>query len=523
MALNELATHISKSNSVTLDIGSGSGIMVAYIARVAKRTVQDDDDDDVKKVVGIEVLPALVELSRMYLKRCDVEEKRIIVDIIQGNGWNVQGKLRYDAINVGAQAETLPDSLIELLKPGGRLVCPVGPKQKQGKLICVDKSLDGKTYTTRVCSESVRFVPLIRKPVDWNSRYASGWAYGKKPNEFLVECVTKYIEPSTPSSGPLSILCIAAGQGRNAVWLAQRGHHVVAIDSSEVGIRKACLLASQQNMEEVMDIMVADANTFKSKKKFDVIVDVFSSLSNKTRRVRNRKWIRMLQRDGYYLNVSFAPKHRNVNKMSGPVDDEDLVSVDMLRADMCKTMDVVVERTRQTMLREGSFHRGESVLTEFMARKKKQQSVEVGNFRNTVNSVFKYFKRFKKDELSEFVRQRTMLVKSTNSTTADPFLRCSEALLRVCVSESIRRTNLCRYCWIQKEHCMCSATTNVSTLKTKFQFTVIQHPNEFMRSTSSAKIALNHLESSRLLLYVYEDLEVFILSFFYSLFLPFSL
>ena len=94
----------------------------------------------------------------------------------------------------------------------------------------VDKSLDGKNYTSRICSESVRFVPLIRENdksscerghVDWNKRYASGWAYGKKPNEFLVECIMKHIEPLTTCS-PLRILCIACGQGRNAVWLAER-------------------------------------------------------------------------------------------------------------------------------------------------------------------------------------------------------------------------------------------------------------------------------------------------------------
>ena len=96
-----------------------------------------------------------------------------------------------------------------------------------------------------------------------------------------------------------------------------------------MGIRKAHLLASQRGV--TIDATVNDANVWKSKEKFDVIVDVFSSLSNKTRRVRNRRWVRMLAHDGFYLNVSFAPKHREINT-SGPVD---LVRPEMLRGDVC--------------------------------------------------------------------------------------------------------------------------------------------------------------------------------------------
>ena len=268
----------------------------------------------------------------------------------------------------------------------------------------------------------------------------------------------------------------------------QRGHQVVAIDSSDVGIRKARLLASQRDV--TIDFSVNDANVWKSKDKFDVIVDVFSSLSNKTRRVRNRKWMRMLAQDGFYLNVSFAPEHREINT-SGPLD---LVSLEMLRGDVRKSMDIVLERTRQTRLSEGSFHRGPSVLTEFLARKKKvlQKSM---NYKSRVDGVFRYFQRFKSQDLSEFVRRRTMSVsKSSNST--DTLLRCSEALLRVVVAETKRRDMICRYCWLEKDRCLCCDSSSSAS---PFQFTVVQHPNEFMRSTSSAKVALQHLDADLLL------------------------
>ena len=99
MALNELADHIAKPSSVTLDVGSGSGIMVAYFCCVGKLCGQTK-----RKVVGVEVLPGLVELSRMYLKRCKIDSDDLVsVNVMEGNGWTIHEtlKLQFDAIHVG--------------------------------------------------------------------------------------------------------------------------------------------------------------------------------------------------------------------------------------------------------------------------------------------------------------------------------------------------------------------------------------------------------------------------------------
>jgi protein-L-isoaspartate(D-aspartate) O-methyltransferase len=63
----------------------------------------------------------------------------------------------YDAIHVGAAAAVLPEALVEQLKPGGRMVIPVGTMAQD--LVIVDKLLDG---TVRKKIEmAVRYVPLI--------------------------------------------------------------------------------------------------------------------------------------------------------------------------------------------------------------------------------------------------------------------------------------------------------------------------------------------------------------------------
>jgi hypothetical protein len=58
----------------------------------------------------------------------------------------------------------------------------------------------------------------------WNARYATEeFVYGTAPNEFLIQ-VTPRLAPNS------RVLCIADGEGRNSVWLAQQGHRVTALD-----------------------------------------------------------------------------------------------------------------------------------------------------------------------------------------------------------------------------------------------------------------------------------------------------
>ena len=67
---------------------------------------------------------------------------------------------------------------------------------------------------------------------DWNERYAAEhYFYGEAPNAFLVE------KPPYIPAGP--VLCLAEGEGCNAVHLATLGHRVTAVDQSEAGLAKA--------------------------------------------------------------------------------------------------------------------------------------------------------------------------------------------------------------------------------------------------------------------------------------------
>jgi SAM-dependent methyltransferase len=75
--------------------------------------------------------------------------------------------------------------------------------------------------------------------VVWDKRYSKrSYIYGKAPAKFLADNYD-YLEPES------KILDMGMGEGRNAVFLAQKGHHVTGIDISSVAVKKARFLAKE--------------------------------------------------------------------------------------------------------------------------------------------------------------------------------------------------------------------------------------------------------------------------------------
>ncbi|MFA5083010.1 MAG: protein-L-isoaspartate(D-aspartate) O-methyltransferase [Hydrogenophilaceae bacterium] len=137
----ELACQ-GKPMEIVLEIGCGCGYQAAVLARLAK------------KVVTIERIAKLVGKARHTLR-----ELRINNVLIK----NADGSLGfpagapYDAIVVAAAMPYIPDELKAQLKPGGRLVAPVGRGDVQAMML-VEARANG--YLEREI-EAVRFVPLL--------------------------------------------------------------------------------------------------------------------------------------------------------------------------------------------------------------------------------------------------------------------------------------------------------------------------------------------------------------------------
>jgi protein-L-isoaspartate(D-aspartate) O-methyltransferase len=150
MCLELLENHI-KEGSKVLDVGSGSGILCALFGTMVGPT---------GKVIGIDIYPGLINQSLKNIRNYNPELLDSgIVEIKLGDGWQGNEELApFDVIHVGAGASSLPQPLINQLKPGGRLIIPVGPVNETQQLKCVDKDLHGNVTSRNITA--CRYVPL---------------------------------------------------------------------------------------------------------------------------------------------------------------------------------------------------------------------------------------------------------------------------------------------------------------------------------------------------------------------------
>ena len=133
--------------SKVLEVGTGSGYQAAVLAEIAR------------EVYSIEIIEPLAASAAERLKRLGYNK----VQVKLGDGY--LGWLEhapFDAIIVTAGAAHVPPPLIEQLKPGGRMVIPIGEVPGQQSLLLVEKSATGKVTQQRVAP--VAFVPLTRAP-----------------------------------------------------------------------------------------------------------------------------------------------------------------------------------------------------------------------------------------------------------------------------------------------------------------------------------------------------------------------
>ncbi|XP_006659683.2 protein-L-isoaspartate O-methyltransferase 1-like isoform X1 [Oryza brachyantha] len=136
-----------------LDVGSGTGYLTACFALMVGPH---------GRVVGVEHIPQLVASSIENIKKSaaapQLNDGSLSIHIADGReGWPELAP--YDAIHVGAAAPHIPKALIEQLKPGGRMVIPVGTTMQDLKV--VDKKQDGSVSIRD--ETAVRYVPLTSK------------------------------------------------------------------------------------------------------------------------------------------------------------------------------------------------------------------------------------------------------------------------------------------------------------------------------------------------------------------------
>lgn len=132
-------------DSVVLEVGTGSGYQAAVLARVTRQ------------VYTIEIIDTLAKRAADTLQELGYDN----VSVKSGDGYaGWPEHAPFDAIVVTAAPETVPQPLIDQLKPGGRLVIPVGPERRTQMLKVLIKGEDGHLETRDVIP--VIFVPFTR-------------------------------------------------------------------------------------------------------------------------------------------------------------------------------------------------------------------------------------------------------------------------------------------------------------------------------------------------------------------------
>jgi SAM-dependent methyltransferase len=142
----------------------------------------------------------------------------------------------------------------------------------------------------------------------WDERYAASdlvWSVG--PNQF--------VEDECGELPPGRALDLAAGEGRNAIWLARRGWEVTAVDFSRVALEKGRKLAREVAVEWVC----ADATTWSRTDGYDLVVIAYLQLPAAERREAVRRGFAAVRPGGTFLLVG----HDTTNLTEGTGGPQD--------------------------------------------------------------------------------------------------------------------------------------------------------------------------------------------------------
>ncbi|MGI9258383.1 MAG: class I SAM-dependent methyltransferase [Gammaproteobacteria bacterium] len=146
----------------------------------------------------------------------------------------------------------------------------------------------------------------------WDQRYGMDrYIYGTEPVEFLVDQINRLPRGRA--------LCLAAGEGRNAVWLAQQGYEVTAMDASPVGLAKATALAELRGV--VIETSVGDLSGSYDMgvEQYDVITNFYYHDTSMIPAV-----MRALKPGGVFILQNFSIAQLDTNQF-GPSNPDFLV------------------------------------------------------------------------------------------------------------------------------------------------------------------------------------------------------
>ena len=160
--------------------------------------------------------------------------------------------------------------------------------------------------------------------VEWDARYAKGQVWSIEPNRFFAELVDEL------DVAPGRAIDLACGEGRNAVWLAQRGWQVTGVDFSAVGVARGRAGAEAVGLD--LDWVVADLATWPlGAEVWDLVAHVYLHWPTSERELFLRRCAAAVAPGGSLVIVGHD-RENIANGHGGPQDPDLLTTPDEQRA-----------------------------------------------------------------------------------------------------------------------------------------------------------------------------------------------
>ena len=197
----------------------------------------------------------------------------------------------------------------------------------------------------------------------WTARYRDAgddYLFGTAPNKFLAGQAEYF-------AAGVSVLSVADGEGRNAVWLAEQGCAVTATEISPVALEKAARLAHGRHV--AVDFVQADIFNWEwPQGEFDAVVGIFIQFAGPVERPRQLAGMKQAVKPGGVLLLhGYTPKQLEF-QTGGPSALENLYTEALLR-EVFADWEIVLLREYEDRITEGKAHAGRSALIDLVARK----------------------------------------------------------------------------------------------------------------------------------------------------------
>lgn len=197
--------------------------------------------------------------------------------------------------------------------------------------------------------------------MDWNERYnSSNYLFGKEPSQFLIK------HAQLLSSGRKA-LCVADGEGRNGVWLAEQGIDVHAIDGSAAALEKANLLAAERGV--TLTLEQCDVENWRwPDAVYDYVIGIFIQFSKPPERDQIFTAMKnALKPNGLIFLHGYTPQQLEF-RTGGPTEVENLYTEELLRQSF-SDFQIIALQSYEAQIAEGTAHVGMSALIDLVARK----------------------------------------------------------------------------------------------------------------------------------------------------------